>query len=294
MTLRLDMLRYFVALADRGALAEAAATVGRTPSAVSMMVRQFEDHLGASLFEQGRKSRLTPLGEAVLAEARRALDQFDRSTDRILALASARMGLVRLAVTPSVAALVLPPVLARFMAERPGVRIDLRDMDSASILAALETGEADIGLATCGATPTLDQQPYLSDRFGVVAPATSDLARDWSSLTWADMTGMTFLSNGLCDLITDPDFAPIRAAARLHVPNTAALLGLVRAGVGVALLPELVARMGGPDLAFLPLTDTSARRPLSLISQPETLLTPAARDLLAAIRAARPAEFQPG
>ncbi|WP_254703064.1 LysR family transcriptional regulator [Roseovarius sp. THAF8] len=53
------MLRCFLTVAERGNLADAAEALGRTPSAVSMMLRQFEDHIGAPLFEAGRKSRLT-------------------------------------------------------------------------------------------------------------------------------------------------------------------------------------------------------------------------------------------
>jgi len=50
---------------------QAAKELGRTPSAVSMMLKQFEDHIGAPLFEAGRKSRLTALGEMIHVEARR-------------------------------------------------------------------------------------------------------------------------------------------------------------------------------------------------------------------------------
>ena len=67
MAIKIEMLRCFRAVADHGSLAEAARTLVRTPSAVSMMLKQFEEHVGAALFESARKSRLTPLGELIHA-----------------------------------------------------------------------------------------------------------------------------------------------------------------------------------------------------------------------------------
>ena len=64
---------------------------------------------------------------------------------------------------------------------------------------------------------------------------------------------MDRIANGLCHQITDERFQPILAAARLTVRNTASLLGLVQAGVGLTLLPRLVALPGFGDLSFLQL-----------------------------------------
>jgi DNA-binding transcriptional LysR family regulator len=79
-----------------------------------MMLKQFEDHIGAPLFETTRKARLTPLGALILAEAQRELGHFDRTIQAIEGLSQAKLGSVRLAVTPSVAQTVLPPVLLQF------------------------------------------------------------------------------------------------------------------------------------------------------------------------------------
>ena len=109
MAIKIEMLRVFRAVADCGNLAEAADQLGRTPSAVSMMLKQFEDHLGAPLFHGGRKGQLSALGELVLVEARRETDHFERTVSAIDSLARADTGLVRLAASPSIAATFLPP-----------------------------------------------------------------------------------------------------------------------------------------------------------------------------------------
>jgi DNA-binding transcriptional LysR family regulator len=72
------------------------------------------------------------------------------------------------------------------------------------------------------------------------------------------------------------------------VRNTASILSLVRAGVGVTVLPELTVLPGNHDLAFLPLPGAGARRELWMATQPAHLMTPAALVLADAIRSARP------
>ena len=92
MAIKIDMLRCFQAVAGQGSLAAAATALGRTPSAVSMMLKQFEDHIGAPLFETTRKARLTPLGALILAEAQRELGHFDRTIQAIEGLSQAKLG----------------------------------------------------------------------------------------------------------------------------------------------------------------------------------------------------------
>lgn len=286
MAIKIEMLRCFRAVADHGSLADAAQTLGRTPSAVSMMLRQFEDHVGSPLFESARKSRLTPLGETVLTEARRELEHFDRTVASIEGLSRAELGHVRLAVTPSVAQAILPPILQSFMQEHPGVRIDMRDADSASVQRELTSERADIGMASLRQMPGFDRELIFSDRFGVVCPIDSPLAQNWSSLTWKELEGVNFIANGLCFGIQDEGFAPILEASQLMVPNTASILSLVRAGVGVTILPELAMLPEFLDLEFLPLSDCSARREVWMVTPSAQLLTPAARALADTIRKA--------
>lgn len=286
MAIKIEMLRCFRAVVEAGSLAEAAEVLNRTPSAVSMMLRQFEDHIGAPLFESARKSRLTPIGQMIYAEARRELDHFERTIGVIEGLSRARLGHVRLAVTPSVAQMVLPPILRTFLRARPDVQIDLRDMDSPSVEQEMRAERADIGLASLGHIAGLDRRLLFADRFGVVCRADHDLARDWDALTWADLHSVDFIGNGLCHQIRDDDFAPILARSRMMVHNTASLLGLVRAGVGVTVLPRLAVQSALDDLAFLPLSDSSARREVSLVTPPRAMMIPAARELAEAIESA--------
>jgi len=251
-----------------------------------MMLRQFEDHIGAPLFATARKSRLTPLGEQVYNEARRELDHFDRTVSAIKGLSRAEMGFVRVAATPSVATALLPPILHAFLCAHPNLQLDMRDMTSAAVQQELERDRADVGIASIGPVPGLDRHRLFSDPFGVVCRADHRMAKDWSDLTWADLVGEDFIANGLCAQISDPGFRPVLEASRLSVPNTASLLGLVRAGVGISLLPKLAVPPEYTDIVFLPLKDIEARREVWLVTQPRQMLTPAARAFVKAVRGA--------
>ncbi|WP_390915164.1 LysR substrate-binding domain-containing protein [Pseudosulfitobacter sp. SM2401] len=275
MAIKIEMLRCFHSVVDHGNLAQAAEALGRTPSAVSMMLKQFEDHIGAPLFEKGRKARLTALGQMIHAEARRELVHFDKSVTMIDALATSQAGLVRLAVTPSAANTVLPAVISRFASNHPGVRIDLRDMDSTAVLHAMQSDQADIGIATLPDTAGLQRWPLFADHFGVVCRADHPLANDWNNLTWADVVAHRFIANGLCHMIKDAQFAPILAASLMTVPTTVSLLALVNAGVGVTLLPERALPPTYRDLVFLPLKDSTAQRQVDVVTQPLPQLSPA-------------------
>jgi DNA-binding transcriptional LysR family regulator len=279
LAIKIEMLRCFHAVAKLGSLAEAAKTLGRTPSAISMMLRQFEDHIGAPLFESARKSKLTPLGMQIKAAAARELNHFDRTIASIEGLSRAEMGHVRLAVTPSVAQAVMPPILQAYITAHPGVRIEMRDADSITIRDELLADHADIGMGSLPPLPGFDRHLIFTDRFGVVCPVDHPLARNWSELTWADLEGVDFIENGLCAHIQNEEFKPILNASRLMVPNTASILSLVRAGSGITILPELAVLPDFIDLEFLPLADKSARREVWMLTPQAPMLTPAAQVL---------------
>jgi len=284
LAIKIEMLRCFQTVASHGSLADAADALGRTPSAVSMMLKQFEDHIGAPLFESSRKSKLTPLGDMILAEASRELSHFDRTVAAIEGLSRAEQGHVRLAVTPSVAQSIMPPILQTYLQQHPGVSIEMIDTDSQSVHRELTSERADIGMGSLPVIPGFERNLAFTDAFGVVCPLDHPLAKNWKRLSWADLEGRNFITNGLCGHIKDEGFQPILRDSHLMVRNTASLLSLVRAGLGVTLLPELAVLQEYDDLEFLPLKDSGARREVWIVTPPSTMLTPAARALVQAIR----------
>jgi DNA-binding transcriptional LysR family regulator len=150
----------------------------------------------------------------------------------------------------------------------------------------LVSERADIGMASLGPIPGFERELAFTDAFGVVCPIDHPLSRNWKRLNWKDLEGINFIANGLCANIRDEGFLPILEKSRLMVRNTSSILSLVRAGVGVTLLPELAILPEYDDLEFLPLADSSTRREVWIATPPETMLTPAARALVQTIRQA--------
>ena len=285
MAIKIDMLKCFVTVAKQGSLSEAADALGRTPSAVSMMLKQFEDHVGSALFETARKSRLTPLGELILAEARREVSHFENTISVIEGLSSSELGHLRLAATPSVATTMLPAVISQFTLAYPKVQIDLRDMDSATIARELHQERIDIGIGSFAEVEGMHRTELFTDAFGVVCRKDHPLTVNWDQLNWRTMGDHTIIANGLSAQIKDPDFVRLLAGSRLMVPSATSLLGLVRQGVGITVLPRLVTAGLDDEFAFLPLADVSARRTVHMMSKPTQHLLPAAREFLKLVTA---------
>jgi DNA-binding transcriptional LysR family regulator len=287
--LKLEVLRGFVTVAECGNIKDAAERLGRTPSAISMTLKQVEDQLGAPLFESDRKHSLTDLGHFVLNVAVVLLRDYDRANDLIEAYAQNRVGRLRLASVPSVAVMLIPQVLRVFVMARPGVEVELVDTDSAGVRMLVETGQADLGIASAPSESTgLGFQPLFRDPFRLVCRAGSPLIARRAPLSWDALEGYEMIMNEASRSLPSPGFQALARHARLTVRNVASLLAMVQSGVGVTLLPAL-ATVNLPDsLCALPLADPAALRIVGLISRQGKIASPVTmafrEDLAAAVR----------
>ena len=280
MALKIEMLRYFAAVAESGNLMDAATRLGRTPSAVSMMLKQFEDHLGKPLFETDRKNKLSPVGTFILAQAQSELRQFDRTVQVIESYARGGLGIVRVAAVPSVAGIILPRALEQFIVNYPKVRIELRDMDSTSVLQALEQERIDIGIATAPDSIQASRRTHLfTDDFGLVCSRDHPLAQTTSPLSWQALEDETFIANELCGTIQVPVFQTIYRQTNLNVHNTVSLLAMVKAGLGVTVLPRMVVQLYPEGTVFRPFDDEQVLRRIDLLHRFGNTISPAAEVL---------------
>ncbi len=290
MTIKIDMLRSFCAVAQAGNLADAAARLGRTQSAVSMTLKQLETHLGSPLFEGERKNRLTPLGEQVLRLGQSQISQFDSTVSAIELSARAPQGVLRVSAVPSVASLAFPQLVRRMSMRHPGLRIELRDADTKQVLDALVQGWADIGIASAEHTLNgVATSLLFRDPFGVVLAETHPLAAREAPLTITDVFGASLLRNALCDQIETPDFRAALAGVDITVHNTQSLLAMVREGDWVTVLPQLVTELAPEGLVFRPIADLPDMRQVFLYareqSSSQAILAEAAETFRAATRA---------
>lgn len=278
--MKLEQLRVFVAVAEAGELADAGSRIGRTPAAVSMTLKQIESDVGGALFEGERKGRLTPLGTYVLTQACRALAEYDRAVLNMRHYATGAYGLVRIAAVPSAATRLVTLAIEALRAKHPGVRVDVRDIDSAAVAEAVASGVVDFGIATLTeAARGLTTERLLEDPFVLVCPANHRLAALKRPLRWSDLDVNDFIANGLCSRINARPVLALIAGASLTVRNTTSLLAFVEQGFGVTLLPAL-AVSASSALRSLPLVDRKAKRKLDVITRQGETLNPAANALL--------------
>jgi DNA-binding transcriptional LysR family regulator len=119
-----DLLKAFLAVADRRSFTRAAAALNRTQSAISSQIKRLEGQLGAALFSRSTsKVELTPAGEGLAGYARQILMLGDEAV-RCLRQHKAE-GRVRLGVMDDYAAIILPPVLKAFSSSYPGIVLEI-------------------------------------------------------------------------------------------------------------------------------------------------------------------------
>jgi len=259
-------LRAFVHVADCGNIRDAAARLFRTPSAISMTLKQLEQDLGAPLFETDRKSRLTTLGEEVLGIAAEMLREHDRALERIDAVATGRQGRLQLASVPSVASELLPRLLADFLDARPGLTVELIDTDSRAVQALVADGTVELGIAgPPEASSALSFKPLFRDPFRLVCRSDHPLARCTVPLSWSDLAGARIIGNDPANAIAAEECRALVGASMLKARSVISLLSLVRAGAGVTLLPRLATVSLEADLVALPFADPMAVREVGVI-----------------------------
>lgn len=259
--IRIEALRVFVEVAEHGNIRDAADRLGRTPSALSMTLKQIEDHLGTPLFQTDRKSAMTETGQFLLDAARLLLRDYDRSMELILDHAKAKRGRLRLASVPSVAVTLMPAALQSFLRDRPGVQIDLVDTNSTNVCHLVETGQADLGIAgAMEPTAGLSFTPLFSDPMALVCRADTVAVPPGRRVQWEDLEGLVFILNETTRNLRGEAFRQLARKSTLSVRNVTSLLAMVQAGMGVTLLPVLATTNLPSTLTALQIDDPACRR----------------------------------
>jgi LysR family cys regulon transcriptional activator len=147
----LQQLKYLCAIVDNGLnVSDAAEALYTSQPGISKQIRQLEDELGLRVFvRQGKRlASLTPAGEMVVATARRALREIGNLKRVADEFRSEDSGVLGIATTHTQARYVLPPVLAKFAARFPKVRLELHQGNPIQVAEQTRNGDVDVGIAT--------------------------------------------------------------------------------------------------------------------------------------------------
>ncbi|WP_203069740.1 LysR family transcriptional regulator [Falsiroseomonas ponticola] len=287
MAIALDQLRTFVAVAEAGGLTPAAETLHLSLPAISRRLTALEEELGVALLTRStRRVALTQTGREFLPRARRLLDELEESLLGIREVAAQRRGLVVLACIPTAAYYFLPATLAAFARRFPAVRVRAMDLSAEGVTDAVATGAAEFGVGMEGAAhPEVEFRPMRRDPFVLACRRDHRLARRravrWQDLEGERLVGVSRRSGNR--LILDRALLPRGISPHWHyeAEHLSTSLGLVEAGLGLAVVPRLaLPRDPHPVLVARPLTDPAVDRATGLLLKRGAEPGPAARALI--------------
>ena len=247
-------LRSLVALAAQRHFGRAAEALGISQPALSKRLQRLEEKVGGRLVSRGyRDVRLTEPGRLLLEHARTLLRNADLALEASRQALQGGAGLLRIGFGVASIAQTLPAILLRFRRSHPRVQVVMRDMSSLAQLQALRGEEIDLGFVRLPVTDeALECAPVHHERLvAVVGPGGA----------WKDKAGLASLAAEpfvVCSRTVSASYydhvvALCRAAgfAPRIVAETSelfSLLQLVRAGIGVALVPSAAAAMRVPGV----------------------------------------------
>jgi DNA-binding transcriptional LysR family regulator len=298
--LRFDLidLRLFAAVAACGSITKAAESLPIALAAASARIKILEETTRSTLLE--RKSRgveLTASGEVFLAHALAILRETSKLHQDLQQFSEGTRGTIRLHANSNAINEYLPALLSSFLAQNPGINVEMREFSSPEIVRAIDEGDADIGIIGGNVnTRKLDVHPFRDDHLVVVVPLEHALAnvralRFYQVLEW-DFVGLgertsiqSYLSKTAIMLGQSIQF-------RIHVGSFDAACRMVAAGVGVSIVPASSALRLRETLpiAAIALEEDWARRDLKLICRSRERSAPQSRNLFDWLAEARDAE----
>ncbi|MFF7634855.1 LysR family transcriptional regulator [Kitasatospora sp. NPDC008050] len=284
--MQFHQLRYFVAVAELRHFTRAAEQTRVAQPSLSQQIRSLERELGAELFHRARGNiALTDAGAALLPLARRILADAESARLAVQETVQLRRGRVRLGAPPSLCTSLVPDVLRVYRSRHPGVELVVREDGSRDLVRTLTAGELDLALIItpqAGEAPGLAVTELLYEDL-VLVSATPTRRRQ---ARIEDLRGRPLVMFREGYDVREATLAACRAAG--FEPEFAvaggemdAVLGFVRAGLGPAVLPGMVAARSG--LSVTPFAGPGLGRVIALASGAELPLSRAAaalRDVL--------------
>jgi len=252
--------------------------------AYSALISGLEDDLGVRLFDRSKRYvELTPEGTDLEGHARRALLEFDNAVASINDRTSLKRGRVSVALLPSLAANWLPGLLMKYLSEHPGIRVDVADVLSEGCIERVTTGSADFALAAVRAeTRDLQAELFCADDSHLVCPVGHPLAKS-DVVRLRDLVQWPFIHLSRTSSVRqylDAAFHPKVMNTLMEVDQLATVMGMVRAGLGISVIPALALfHFQHPAIHTRPLSLPGLQRRIYLVRRRDRTLSVAAQSL---------------
>ena len=258
-------LRSFLAVAHHRNFSRAAEQLHVSQPALSEQIRKLEDELGTPLFDRtSRGATLTDAGDAFLPQARAVLAAADAAAESVRMVAHGLAGTLTLGFIDSAAVGILPPLIRRFTARYPELKLRLRELSTRQQLEAVAEGEIDVGIVGGPVwNPALAGRLVATESLLLALPAEHRLAGE-TAVRLADLRDEGFITYpvdrhaGLYEetlrLCHGAGFEPkiVQEANEIYT-----ICGMVAAGLGVAIVPESAGAIAPDGVVYRP-TDPRA------------------------------------
>ena len=277
-TFELRQICYFLTVVDAGnSMSRAAERLNIDQPPVSQRIRSLEKQLKVKLFDRStRPMQLTAAGEAFGAESRMAIAHLDRAITQSRQAQQGTIGSLRIGIASSIANSLLPELLQRFRQHYPDVKLDLHQMTAQRQIVALDKHQLDIGFevmpdSVANAAP-FTQLPVVTESLVLVLPVDHPLSNE-KAIAMADLASEPLLLPSVQAFPFYQNFIQECHKAGFEpnlVETTTAtwmltLLGLVAAGMGLAILPNNVCVLERRGVVFRDISDLPLTRTISAV-----------------------------
>lgn len=301
--LTLQQLRYIVAVDRNRSFREAARACHVSQPGLSAQIKKVEEILGLAIFDRTRQPVVsTEVGARVVVHAQIVLDQ----VDQLAGLARGQRELVgsyRLGMIPSLVPSLVPLFLPRFADAHPRVELEVVEAKTEELVRRLREGALDAGIAAVPLeVPTFTERLLFHETFFVYLPPRHGLAaRDrirqadlYDEHVWLLREGHCFRSQALHLCSADARSRP-QARVSFDADSFETLVRLVDEGVGLTILPDLVARALSPSrrsAQLRPFAPPAPARAVGMVLGREVLRKAASEAVFATLREALPKDLR--
>jgi DNA-binding transcriptional LysR family regulator len=301
--LSVTRLRVLKEVAYRGSFSAAAQALSYTQSAISQQIAALEAEAGMALLERHpRGVSLTAAGQTLVSHADGILARLDAADAALSAIAGLRGGRLRMASFPTAGATLMPLAIATFRSSYPEVELTLAEGEPEEIVPRLRAGELDLALLFEFAgeallQPDMERLELIEDPMYLALPRDHPLAGR-RRLRLEDLKDQSWVQTSLASpcarhVVRSCHAAGFEPVVSFESDDYQTVQGLVAAGVGVALIPELALSVVREDIVIRALSPRPPARQVIAAVSDGARLVPAAQTMLgilehAAARLKRP------
>ncbi|MFP2931652.1 LysR family transcriptional regulator [Pyxidicoccus sp. 3LG] len=283
-----EQLRAFLQVAQEGRLSLAARGLGLSQSGLSRQLQSLEAELGTRLLVRTPGGAvLTDAGERFLPHAQRALEALSAGTSELERLSSTPQGPVSLGTLHTVGAYLMPDIIPAFAQRYPEVRPRLSEGMAPALEESVAKGALDLAILSLPVRRAdLVAQKLWEESLMLVVPRGHRLSRQGKPVALADVVEEPWVvipgMSGTRALEAECEARGVTPKLALETDNAEAIRRMVERGLGVALVPELMARdHQSQGFDAVPLVRGGPKRQVALVHRGEGYLTAAARALKA-------------